>query len=418
MRVWVGIDDTDSGRGMCTTYVAKLAMERVEEIGEVIGLPRLIRLNPTIPFKTRGNGAVSFLAEVDDVGELVDVVNEVVLENAEMEDESTNPGVVFVSEEVAAKLGGFARKAIRDVVTMDEALFVIGKYMIPHVKYKKGRGLIGALAAVGAELDDYTLELLVYRFPERFGTKREYDEESFFEVDYLFYPKIFDTVDWCNNVVVAVPNTPCPVLYGLRGESVEVLHEAMRIVKTEPYDRYQLFVTNHATDMHIIDESEVNSLKNYRSYRLRGTVVEEPHDIEGGHVFFAIETRFGVVRCAAFEPTKQFRNFVRKLKRGDVVEVYGSMKRDTINLEKINVLKLAEVRVELNPRCPECGKRMESAGRGKGFRCRKCKTRSFEREIVTLPRDLDTGFYEVPPSARRHLSKPLIRMNVKRHVLR
>ena len=28
-----------------------------------------------------------------------------------------------------------------------------------------------------------------------------------------------------------------------------------------------------------------------------------------------------------------------------------------------------------------------------------------------LQRDLETGFYEVPPCARRHLSKPLLRMN-------
>jgi len=64
MRVWVGIDDTDSRKGMCTTYLAVIAMERIEEeVGKVIGLPRLIRLNPTIPYKTRGNGAVSFLVD-------------------------------------------------------------------------------------------------------------------------------------------------------------------------------------------------------------------------------------------------------------------------------------------------------------------------------------------------------------------
>ncbi len=418
MRIWVGIDDTDSSRGMCTTYVATLAMEEVERIGRVIGFPRLIRLNPTVPFKTRGNGAVSFLAEVDDLSELVDVVSDVVMEHAEMSDENTNPGVVFVSEDVAAKLAGLAEKAIRDIVTIDEALFIIGKYMIPHVKLKKGRGLIGALAAVGAELSDYTLELLAYRYPHRFGTGREYDEESFFEADYELYPELFDTVDWCNGVVVAVPNTPCPVLFGLRGESVDVLYRALEIVKTEPYERFRIFVTNHATDMHIIDEKEVVQLKNFRSYRLRGIVAAQPYDIEGGHVFFEIETKFGRIKCAAFEPTKQFRSIVRMLMPGDEVEVYGSMKRDTINLEKLAVLKLREY-VEVNPTCPVCGKRMESAGRGKGYRCRRCKTKTFEKERVRIERSLEVGYYEVPPSARRHLSKPLIRMDVgRRHVFR
>lgn len=420
MRVWVGIDDTDSSRGMCTTYLAVLAMERVErELGKVIGFPRLIRLNPTIPYKTRGNGAVSFLVEVDDVGELVDVVNEVIIEHAMLDDEKTNPGAVFVDEELAVKLKPFADKAIKDVLQIDEALFVIGKYFIPHLRHKKGRGLIGALAAVGAELEDFTLELIAYRYPERFGTEREYDEESFFDMDYELYPQTFDNVDWCNDVVVCIPNTPCPVLYGIRGESVEALYKAMESVKTEPVDRRMIFVTNHATDMHLIGEEEVHRLENYRSYRLRGRVTLEPYDIEGGHVFFEIETKFGSVKCAAFEPTKQFRNVIRLLRKGDVVEVYGSMKKDTINLEKIQIVELAEIWVEKNPICPSCGRRMESAGRGQGFRCKKCRTKADKKLREKVERELQPGFYEVPPSARRHLSKPLIRMNVEgRHIFR
>ncbi len=419
MRIWVGIDDTDSPKGMCTTYLAVLIMERIEkEVGKVIGLPRLIRLNPTIPYKTRGNGAVSFLVDVEDKDELMEVVNDVILEYAMLDDENTNPGAVFLDEKTADELRWFSERAIKDVVTLDEALFLIGKYFIPHLKYKKGRGLIGALASVVTQLNDYTLELLAYRQPDRFGTEREYEEESFFDADYELYPDLFDTVDWCNEVVVAVPNTPCPVLFGLRGERVDVLYKALDMVKTEPIDKYAIFITNHATDMHIIENAE--ELKNYRSYKLEGEVISEPYDIEGGHVFFEIETELGVVKCAAFEPTKQFRSIIRKLKPGDVVEVYGSMKKDTINLEKIRIVKVSEIFVERNPLCPVCGKRMESAGKGKGFRCKKCKTRASEKVKEKLDRDLEEGFYEVPPSARRHLSKPLIRMkhSARMHIFR
>jgi tRNA(Ile2)-agmatinylcytidine synthase len=421
MKVWVGIDDTDSNKGMCTTYLAVLIMERIEgEVGRVIGFPRLVRLNPTIPYKTRGNGAVSLLVETENRGELIEVVNDVILEHAMLEDDNTNPGAVFVEEELAVKLRGFAEKAIKDVVMLDEALFIIGKHFIPHLKYKKGRGLIGALAAVGAELNDFTLELIAYRCPERFGTEREYDKESFFDMDFELYPETFDNVDWCNDAVVCVPNTPCPVLYGLRGENVETLHKAMSMVKTEPVDKRMIFITNHATDMHLIDVNEnIERIENYHSYRIKGRVVEEPYDIEGGHVFFKIETKFGEIKCAAFEPTKQFRNIVRLLRPGDIVEVYGSMKKDTINLEKLRVVEVAEIYVEKNPICPICGKRMESAGRSQGFRCRKCKTTAKEKVREKMARNIEPGFYEVPPSARRHLSKPLIRMGVgKRHIFR
>ncbi len=415
--IWIGIDDTDSKDGMCTTYLATLI---IEELGDdVIGFPRLIRLNPTIPYKTRGNGAVSFLVDTDDIDEIVGIVDEKITSYAMLKDENTNPGAVFIEDEVVERLKNFAYKAITDVVTLDEALHLIEKYSIEYLKYKKGRGIIGALASVGAELKDYTYELLAYRHPDKFGKPREYDEESFFDADYETYPNTFDTVDWCNERVVAVPNSPCPVLFGIRGDSIKYIYKAFKMLKTEPIDKYKIFITNQATDMHILSEEEVNELRDYRSYKLKGIVIEEPYDIEGGHVFFKIRTKFGDIKCAAFEPTKQFRSIIRMLKKGDLVEVYGSMKKRTINLEKINVIELADIYIEENPICPKCGKRMDSAGRNKGFRCKRCKTRAFEKIKRKIERKLDTGFYEVPPCARRHLSKPLIRMSVKkRHVFR
>ncbi len=423
--LWVGLDDTDSHKGMCTTYLATVAIERLEREGySVIGFPRLIRLNPTIPYKTRGNGAVSFLvdAEEGDVDDVEGVVEEVVEELAEFDEENTNPGMALVNAEdegVLDRLSKFSMKAIRDVVEIDEAVRLAEKLCVRYRLYKKGRGIIGALASIGVELPDYTFELLAYRFPERFGKKREIDEESFFDADYETYPGTWDTVDWCNERVVAVPNSPDPVLFGIRGDDLRAILRAFEIVRTEGIDKCMVFITNQGTDMHIIREEEVERLENYRSYALKGRVVEEPYDITGGHVFFSIETKFGIVKCAAFEPTKQFRSVIRKLRKGDLVEVYGSMKRDTINLEKIRVIEVAEIWVEENPTCPKCGRRMESAGRGKGFRCKMCKTKASEKVKRRLERDLDTGFYEVPPCARRHLTKPLIRMEgVKRHVFR
>ncbi|MEM1576952.1 MAG: tRNA(Ile)(2)-agmatinylcytidine synthase [Archaeoglobaceae archaeon] len=416
MRFWIGIDDTDSRKGMCTTYLAVLLMEEIKKIGKVIGFPRLIRLNPTIPFKTRGNGAVSFLAEIEDLDQALEITEKLVKEYAELEDENTNPGVVFVEEEKAPLLREFAEKAIKDVLRIEDALELIEKNRIDHLKFKNGRGLIGALASVGAQLNDIVYELIAYRMPEKIGKPREYDKESFYDLDFEFYPKIFDTVDWCNDVVMAVPGTPCPVLFGLRGEEPEILKKALKFVKTEPCERWQIFITNHATDMHIISSEKV---EDFHSYRLIGRVVKKPYEIVGGHVFFEVKTNSGTLKCSAFEPTKQFRNIVRALIPGDVVEVYGSVKNNTLNLEKLRIVELAKKYVELNPLCPGCGKRMESAGKGQGFRCRNCKTKATEKIKIEVPRTLEPGFYEVPPCARRHLTKPLIRINASgRHIFR
>ncbi|MCS7143828.1 MAG: tRNA(Ile)(2)-agmatinylcytidine synthase [Archaeoglobaceae archaeon] len=416
MRVWIGIDDTDSRKGMCTTYLALILIEELKKIGNVLGFPRLIRLNPTIPFKTRGNGAVSFLAELEDLDEAMEIADKLVNEYAELDDENTNPGVVFVEEEKASLLKEFAIRAIKDILTIEEAMELIKKHGIRYLKFKNGRGLIGALASVGAKLDDFVYEIIAYRMPDKIRKPREFEKESFYSVDFEFYPTIFDTVDWCNDVVMAVPGTPCPVLFGLRGESVEVLKKGLEKVKTEPWERKQIFITNHATDMHILENGEV---RDFHSYKLIGRVINKPYEIIGGHVFFEIETSSGTLKCSAFEPTKQFRNIVRALAPGDVVEVYGSVKNSTLNLEKMRILKLEKQFLELNPICPQCGKRMESSGKGQGFRCRSCKTRAFEKIKIEIPRKLEKGFYEVPPCARRHLTKPLIRMRVSgKHIFR
>jgi len=52
------MDDTDSTKGMCTTYLTSEIMAEFSEV-DMIGYPRLVRLNPNIPWKTRGNGAIS-----------------------------------------------------------------------------------------------------------------------------------------------------------------------------------------------------------------------------------------------------------------------------------------------------------------------------------------------------------------------
>lgn len=56
----IGFDDTDSPKGMCTTFLAyKVVNFLQKEKTEFLDYPKLIRFNPNIPWKTRGNGAVS-----------------------------------------------------------------------------------------------------------------------------------------------------------------------------------------------------------------------------------------------------------------------------------------------------------------------------------------------------------------------
>jgi tRNA(Ile2)-agmatinylcytidine synthase len=115
------------------------------------------------------------------------------------------------------------------------------------------------------------------------------------------------------------------------------------------------------------------------------------------------------VRCMAYEPTKNFRQIVRQLVSGDEVIAVGSFKKGSINLEKIKIVTLSCPVTSRPPICTSCNKRMTSDGKGKGWKCKKCGIRVKDPEIKEISRTLKTGWYEVPPTARRHLAKPLCR---------
>ena len=111
----------------------------------------------------------------------------------------------------------------------------------------------------------------------------------------------------------------------------------------------------------------------------------------------------------AYEPTKNFRDIVRALVPGDEIVAVGSYKKGSINLEKMCLVSPARDLRTQAPLCTTCSKRMTSAGKSKGFKCRKCGAHAMEPEVLETPRMLTAGWYEVPPTARQHLSKPLCR---------
>ncbi|WP_455284279.1 hypothetical protein, partial [[Eubacterium] cellulosolvens] len=66
MRIHIGIDDTDSLAGGCTTRIAAdLVFSLAKKGATFLDHPNLIRLNPNVPWKTRGNGAVCLRIESD-----------------------------------------------------------------------------------------------------------------------------------------------------------------------------------------------------------------------------------------------------------------------------------------------------------------------------------------------------------------
>ncbi|MDV2480917.1 DUF1743 domain-containing protein [Methanoculleus sp. Wushi-C6] len=402
--MWIGIDDTDSPAGMCTTYIGAVLVRRLERAGMRIVDARLVRLNPNVIHKTRGNAAVSIEA-VGDPATAFAITCACVEALAEFDDPRTNPGVVVAAVRPPPD---FYYAALRDFCTVEEAVGVLESVGACYRGYKNRRGLIGATAAVASDLADRTYELLVYRKREVWGTPRQVDRTSLFHAEAATYPRTWDTVDPANDVVVCVPHTPDPVLFGIRGESPDAVREAGSFVLSEEPACKQVYTTNQGTDAHLVPGT-IGTLREGRSYLVRGTVAGVPSTGIGGHVSFALADGGKEVRCMAYEPTKGFRDVVRALVPGDVVAAAGSYKGESLNLEKIGVCRLADAVRVRPPLCPVCAKRMTSAGAGKGYKCRACSARSREAEIERVERRILPGWYEVPPTARRHLARPLVR---------
>ena len=155
----IGVDDTDSEEGLCTTYLAAVMMDRLGSFGEVVDLPRLVRLNPCVQFKTRGNAAIAFSLDTDHPEKAKEVALETLLELSDFSGEKTNPGLV-VAEEVPRELSGFYQRALHEVIDVREAVEIIERLGLWSRSFKNRQGLVGALAAVGARFSDATYELL------------------------------------------------------------------------------------------------------------------------------------------------------------------------------------------------------------------------------------------------------------------
>ncbi len=429
----LAFDDTDSPDGMCTTYLATLVIEELSDL-DLIGLPRLVRLNPNVPWKTRGNAAIclsfgrgrgkkSRCGEINgapvhyyksgtpvDPETVVKRASRVLETVAEFECDQTNPGIVGSNARPKPSLYW---RTVREIVTLPEIESNLDSLGAVWKKYKKGRGVIGATAAMAWRPRDRTWEVIAYRHPYRVGTPRDVDPESVIAMDKAT-ESTFNNYDYENGHIAIAPGSPCPILFGIRGDSADELLRAKDMIKGERPDRWLLFLTNQGTDDHIVSR-KVSSLQPRDSARVDVEVVAPPKTVPGKHVIVTVSDG-ATIDAAFYEPSRTMRDSARGLVPGDEITLYGSIREEprSLNVEKMHVRRLVkDVRKSHNPKCRRCRKRMGSMGKGQGFRCKRCGSKlpasSAEREVV--PRTIKKGWYEPPVASRRHLHRPLRRMS-------
>ena len=408
----IGIDDTDSECGMCTTWLAYRIVSGLRNRGdEVSEYPRLIRLNPNVPWKTRGNGAVGITIRTRDPKGAKRHVASMVSRHADIAN-GANPGLVFLeAESVPGELREFAREALWRVIPMSHANLAAARAGLECHTIGNGRGLVGAISAVGYEFGDSTMELLAYRSRAHIGKPRKIESESVRKMHERTFPSTFNSYDAKSGRVLIAPHGADPVLYGIRGEDAKTLVAASRTIRGEAPAGHMIFISNQGTGDHLQNMLDPNALHAHESGIIDGVVGAAPHIIGGGHVRIKVVSRGTSVDCYVYHPTGM-GGLARALVRGDRICVGGGTKRGrtgrgiSLNVETIMITSLVDVVRVVNPMCGRCSKRMKSKGVGQGFKCARCGQTAKAKERISVRRNASVGLHVAQASAQRHLARP------------
>jgi tRNA(Ile2)-agmatinylcytidine synthase len=425
----IGFDDTDSLKGRCTTHLAFKITDYLlrEKKVDFLDYPLLIRLNPNVPWKTRGNGAVCLRVKAKNHEQIMESIKQLVEEGSSIFS-GANPGLAFYDrEQVPEDIQDFSNIAMYDSLSKQKAETLAKKYGIKYFTFGNGQGLVGSLAAIGCLLrEDHTFEAIAYRKPENCGTPRILDISKVIEYSKYTFPNTFNNYDQYHKRILITPHGPDPVFCGIRGENPEAVVSSLETLQPEEkLEGYMVFRSNQGTDMHLKNELKLSKVKAYMAGHVQCKIKTKPLIIQGGHVLFTVEDFTGVIFPAAiYEPTC-LTNIASQLETGDLVKIGCGVRKATskhakiLNIEYLSILKLVQTYDICNPLCKDCGKRMKSEGKNKGFQCNRCGYKDPNKEKVYVARDrnLEIGLYLPAPKSHRHLTKPIYRYGMEKKSL-
>jgi tRNA(Ile2)-agmatinylcytidine synthase len=438
--MWLGLDDTDSKSEGCTTYVAFEIVSRFSKI--IHSFPRLVRLNPNLKYKTRGNGGLSMkISYVDSpsshrIGNyhgnpvyvnstnnecdikkefelhkehLISEFEGIVREFSVKDDLNTNPGIVLSRD-------GFDEEIYRNALNREIKISDIKKLLeCRSDAYRfmgNGRGLIGSVASISWKPKRHTYELLNYKYPHASHVD-DTVKHAIAEIAESF-TSTFNNLEMEENKVCLFPVERTPVVYGIRGTSYEDLKTIQDEISSkfpEFSKNYMIFQSNQGTDDHILKLNPSEDLKELSSYELEGVVVGNPIRLRGGHLHATIKIPERTVDIIAFEPSKSFRDKVETLRRGDFIRVYGSYSAGSIKIEKLELIFPANIFERTSPRCDLCNGKTLNVGSLK-YKCATCGNVQ-DPLYIHINREIEEYKIEPPVYSRRHLSMPWKLENVQ-----
>ena len=415
----IGFDDTDSPKGMCTTFLAyKIVNSLKKQNVEFTDYPHLIRFNPNVPWKTRGNGAVKLSIKTDNVKAVKEKIKKLVIRFSETKN-GANPGLAFFeNEQIPDYIKHHSQDALWKLISRRKIKQFQNDSSLETFSLGNGQGLIGAIAAIGYQFSDYTFELLNYRHKSKFGKKRILNKKNVKQTQKKFQ-EIFNSFDETKDQVLIAPHGPDPVFCGIRGESVtSVIDASKNLAIDEKLSGYMIFKSNQGTSDHLKNQINPNDFLPFTSGTMTGIVSKLPKTITGGHVILSLNV-FGVeIKCGVYKPTG-ITSIAKNLLKGDYITVGGGVRKSTknfsriLNVELLKINRLAKSFEYRNPFCKKCKKHMKSKGRTQGFECVLCGKKSSSKNKIELNRKLKCLTYIPISSAHRHLTRPKKRQNIK-----
>ena len=369
--MWLGIDDTDSLDGGCTTLVFNELLNAIPcEYGE----PRLTRLWPFAAQRTRGNASLSVELFADEsIQQWLDKYwNEKILplkgmvsesEHSERKQYPSDPGMTLFSEQPDED---YYWKAVRGEVD-----YFVGGYQWG------GKGRIGAAASCAWRASNPTWEGIAWRLGDR-----EVSEESLSIVDAM--DGTFLCRDPRNSRGLVAPRGACPVMFGVRATTRKVANEATKILLdgSAATTGHRIFATNQASGDHI------ESVEKF--------TVHSKEILQGGHVILND-------KYLAFKDSGELNLLAQWLEIGDKVRFIGLTHEGKTHLEGLH---LDESTQKTRPIC-KCGTRMKSMGANQGVRCPNCKNKSTTEWIIEDRMSPFSGWVQPPSDKRRHLAKTM-----------
>ena len=390
---WLGLDDTDSLLGGCTTAAFHALLDGLPE-GITYGVPRLIRLWPFAQRRTRGNAALAVELRVADESVLFDHLDGWweqhlkplggQVEHSTVSDRQqtpASPGMVYYRAPIDPE---FYWNAVRREVRNHEV-------PTPDREWG-GHGKIGAAAAVAWPASPTTWEAIAWRASSDVNAPRCVDHDAVVEVD--GWHEILFSRDPRRGTSLIAPRGRSPVLFGIRATSFTAAERAcIRVVEaqnTEDVSGWRIFETNQASGDHLPPPSthevvrvETHPVRKHAHVHVDGQVI---------HVY----AEGGPVNALA-----------RWLRPGDVISVAGLLHPDgSLHAERMKV-ESWEGRAQTRPLCPVCHVRLKSMGSGQGLRCPSCRERSDDAWVDVPLQPPFLGWVEPPVDARRHLARPL-----------